>query len=404
MNGVQVHRVGFDSLKEVAYYYSGSAAGRGRVGVGVQRPGTGMRLLSWLYNLIWKKIYFPDDACLWFFPARRKALALLDSQDFDAVITVSLPFTGHLIGLSVKRHFPILHWLADIGDPFTIQARPLNNPYLYKRLSRKLERSVLERADAVVVTNTGAKRACERVFGTDSEKIRVISPLLHPAVLPEQGISTDKPIASAFLHAPARTLHVGYFGALYAPVRMPDAFLDVLEKTFAARPDLKGRLQVHFFGDVFPEFYDKLNRQCAIHLYGLRSRQEVRAAMHQMDILINIGNITDYQLPSKAVDYLAAGKPVLHLSYLDEDPFVQFWGDWPGLLSLVVENNCVSEESIDAWLGFLLARHPAVPTEAIAVRTRPFRIAAIAEAYASICGLPPLLPSISDIAAIPVHR
>jgi glycosyltransferase involved in cell wall biosynthesis len=388
VNGVQVHRAGFDSLKEVAYFLSGSSAGRGRVGAAVRQPGRIERMAMWLYRTFWKNIYFPDDACLWYFPARRKVRALLAAQPFDAVVSVSLPFTGHLVGRYVKQCMPAIHWLADIGDPFSIQAEPLNNAFLYARISRRLERTVLENADAVVVTNSGAVRAYRQVFGDLAARLAVVPPVWNEpqsrlwqhrefAHQTEQ-MGTDNHSSCIIHHA---SFQIGYFGALYAPVRTPNAFLDLLDKTIAARPELLGRLQVHFFGEVFPEFFQKLHRAPGVQLHGLRARAEVQAAMRQMDVLVNIGNTTEYQLPSKVVDYLAAGKPVLHLSYVEHDPFLDFWGDTPGLLTLRVRHDRVADEDILRWLAFLEEKH-TIPTAAECLqRVQTFTVAAVATAY-----------------------
>jgi len=417
LNGVQVHRAGFDSLKELVYYLLGSTGGRGRVGAAVRKPGPVERAAMWLYRTVWKNLHFPDDACLWYFPARRKVQDLLQKQPFDAVISVSLPFTGHLVGRYAKRLFPGLRWLADIGDPFTITATPPNNALLFGRLSRRLERQVLEQTDAVVVTNAGAVRAYRERFGAVAGKLAVAPPVWQPLPQPpdnstgqalprggggyiprsgffgKQAIPASLPETFPVLEGKppsppgeslSRTvvgrLGVGFFGALYAPVRTPDAFLDLLEKIHTAYPDLFERLRVHFFGEVFPEFFEKLN--CVgIQLHGLRPRAEVQDAMRQMDFLLHIGNTTEYQLPSKVVDYLAAGKPVVHLSYVAADPFLDFWGNTPGLLTLRVQNGRVADADILHLAAFLNSNHTEPAESERFARVQNFTVQAVAEVY-----------------------
>lgn len=361
-----------------------STNGRGRVGAGVQRPGLIGRLAAWLYSHIWKNIFFPDDACLWYFPARKKVRELLEHRNFDTVISVSLPFTGHLIGLKAKKYAPSGFWIADIGDPFTIQARPLNNSWLYGRWSKRLERIVLEKADSIAVTTPAAIRVYETHFDIPPGVFTVIPPLFHPApglVAPDEvrfNTSVQQGIPDDTL------LHIGYFGALYSPVRTPDAFLDLVRQTFLLDPGLAQRFRVHFFGEVFPEFWEKLHRQPAIRLYGLRSRQETQLAIQQMDILLHIGNSTDYQFPSKAVEYLASGKPVVHLTFVQNDPFVEFWNGHPGLLVLQVENGRVKSEEFQRWVAFLNETHVSLPAEIIRQRVAPFTIGVIAAAYLNL--------------------
>lgn len=376
VHGVQVHRAGFDSLKEAVYFFSRSRSGRGRVGAPTKRPGWLGRLGIWLYDSVWKKLYFPDDAMFWYFPARRKVLQLIERQSFDALISVSLPFTAHLVGLAARRRFPTLRWLADIGDPFTIQAKPLNNAWLYGRLSRRSEALVLRTADVATVTTVFAQKKYVQTFGpAAADHMIVIPPLLHPP-----------PAALSALPAPQSSLlRIGYFGAFYAPVRTPDAFLDLLERTFERRPALHERLRVDFYGEIFPEFLPRLQRHPAICLHGLRPREEAQAAMREMNILLHIGNTTDFQLPSKAVEYLAAARPVVNLSYVADDPFAAFFDNWPGVLHLRVENNRVTESGLRQWLDWL-ERPPA--SEKFP-DLDPFLIRTIARQYAGALGFEP---------------
>lgn len=377
-NGVRVYRAGFDSLKEVAYFYFGSKNARGRIGAEVRKPGFFARLTAWIYNVLWKKIYFPDDACLWYFPAKNKARQLLEREKFDALITVSLPFTGHLIGLRLRnlKDFVNLRsiWLADVGDPFSIQAKPLNNSFLYGKISRRLERKVLENADAVTVTTAFTLQKYREQFGEKAvRKMVVVPPLLHPvpSLARRQSPIGQRPPA----------IKIGYFGALYAPVRTPDAFLDLLEKSFALRPELRERLEVHFYGEIFPEFFEKLSAQPAVRLHGLRSREEVQKAMHDMDILLNIGNSTDFQLPSKAVEYLAAGKPILNLSYVERDPFVAFFEDNALVFNLKVEKGKVGDAGIRRWLAWLEEEKKLPDAVELERRTSLYKLATIASRY-----------------------
>ena len=372
LNGVQVHRAGFDSLKEVVYYYLGTANARGRVGVPAHKPGFGARLAAWIYNRVWKKIYFPDDACIWYWPARRRAGQLLRRQKFDVLITVSLPFTAHLAGLSIGRLAAC--WLADIGDPFSFQLKPLSHSSLYGRLGRHLEKRVLQTAWAVAVTTEFTEEKYRREFGAEAvAKMDVVPPLLHPWPGPPAAGRTA-----------GTGLKIGYFGALYAPVRTPDALLDLLEKTYVLRPDWRNQLEVHFYGEIFPEFYDRLSAQPAVRLHGLCSRGQVRAAMQEMDVLLNIGNSSDFQLPSKAVEYLASGKPVVNLSGSGQDPFAAFFDGILRVLNLKTENGRVGTEEVRRWVHWLETEKKTPDEAEIRSRIEPYLIENLAAQYLSL--------------------
>ncbi|MDW8230571.1 MAG: glycosyltransferase, partial [Saprospiraceae bacterium] len=306
--GVWVHRVGFDSLKEVFFYWANSSQARGRIGAGTERPSAALRMLSAAYRRVWKNLCFPDDAWQWYWPALQTAETLHRQHPFEVVVSVSLPFTTHLVGRAFKRRHPEVRWLADIGDPYSLHPGPLQNP-LYRPLGRRLERAVLTEADAVALTNLGLAEAYARHLGVPAERFAVVPPLWNDdaTALQEEALSVEK------------NWHIGYFGAFYAPIRTPHALADLIRRTFAQRPEWRERLFFHFYGEVFPEFWNMLHALPNTTLHGLCSPAQAQRHMRRMRALLSVGNTTPWQLPSKAVSYLAAGRPVAHLSFIEDD-------------------------------------------------------------------------------------
>jgi len=376
VNGVYVHRTGFDSLKEWVYYHFGSQNARGRVGALPQKPTFASRIAAWLYRAVWKNLCFPDDAALWYFPAKKRAAQLFAAQPFDVLISVSLPFSGHLVGLFLKKKHPRLTWLADIGDPFSFSPNPQNNLFWFEKINRRLERRVLQTADRCIVTCEALLHKYQHELGQQAvKKMYVIPPLLTNSLAAEQ-------------HETRNTKHetrIAFFGALYAPVRTPDALLHLLTQIRLHHPDLYERSEIHFYGEIFPEFFEKLNAESCIRLHGLCSREAAWAAIQQADILLNIGNTTDFQLPSKAVDYLASGKPVLNLSYTERDPFAQFlekeMPDKSLIFNLKVKNGRVGEQEARRCAEWLGAEKTPVGKEDLERRIAQFSVEKIGEDY-----------------------
>jgi hypothetical protein len=187
LNGVQVHRVGGTIseglrrwLKTETPQSVSESAERGLPGKRT-RSGLGS-LIKTVYDLTWKKIYWPESTCLWFFPAREKALKLASDIPFDAVISTSTPYTGHLVGKTVKIAHPDMPWTVDIGDPFSFGQPPWNNTGLYKKLNYRSEAKVLKAADSISVTVDSCKKAYGQLFSGVEDKITVIPPLFSGAI------------------------------------------------------------------------------------------------------------------------------------------------------------------------------------------------------------------------------
>jgi hypothetical protein len=375
-NGVQLRRTGYDALHAAVLARLGRPAARGQVG-GVATGGSwAMRTLLGLYRSTWKNLHFPDDACVWYWPARRELHKLLKNNHFDTIVTVSMPLTGHLLGLYAKRLAPGLRWLADFGDPALHAELSWGQRQLHGQRMAGLERRVLREASAVSVTTEVLRQRYQALV--PQTPVACIPPLLHPPSPPMPKANT----------APGGPIRLCFAGTFFREIRPPEALLDLLWRLQRDSPMLRERLQAHFFGEVFPDFLPALRQQKSITLHGLVPRETLRAQMPQMDILLNVGNRSAEQVPSKLAEYAASGKPIVHLSYVENDPFEAFFDGWAGFLSLKVgEKGAVSAEEVGRcrrWLERYAEGGGVPPWPERAEKLRQMSLPVIAEAYARL--------------------
>jgi hypothetical protein len=315
-DGVFLHPAGFNSVKEFVYHRFPSVPKRGEK----EKPGGLSSLMETVNRFALKTWYWPDDAWLWIQPARIKALALLNEYAFDAMVSVSLPFSAHWVARSMKKRYPHLHWLADIGDPLVQIEHPLNNPWLYGKKNRTAELAVLQGAEMVTVTNEGLRKAYREIC--PDAPLHVIPPAASP------------PGAAKFeITEPNSHLQLGYFGSFFPKIREPEPMLRFFEQVRQTRKDWT----LHIYGPIFQQFWPVFDRfphlKSHLQFHGTVARDQVMGAMQQMDILTMLGNTTSFQLPSKWADYLVAGKPVLHLVQTPQDPGLDLVKKAPGVLA-----------------------------------------------------------------------
>ncbi len=310
-----------------------------------------------IYANTWKKIYWPDYACLWYFPSLRKTRKLLASRDYDGVISVSHPFTGHLVGLKTKKQFPKTRWIADIGDPFCfLNNTPVNNARLYRNLNYRIEKKVFAYADAIAVTTTPAMREYSKLFPDKSSKIQVIPPL---AFLPETKV--QDPLVFSKSHK----IRLIFIGTLYKTIRNPAFLLKLFSKLL--RTELKDKIELHFFGDindcssVFDEYRMLINDKIFIH--GTVPHEKVFYIINQADILVNIGNDTLYQLPSKLVEYMLANKPILNIVKTETDPSVSFLENKSTFFNVLADKDKPTNRQIEEAANLILNPPDSDPTE-----------------------------------------
>lgn len=386
-NGVRLHRVGgavIESLKARLRrpagdrYAARSGAERGNSGEGT---GSGLSdLAEWASDRIWKKVRWPDYAATWYFPAVREGRRLLREGGFDGLVTVSDPFTSHLAGLSLKRDFPEVPWIVDVGDPFSVQdVTPVNNPFLYRRLNVRAEGKVFALAEAVAVTNHPVRREYAGRFPGSAGRIRVIPPLLS---LEEADAARER------VFPEDSRVRLVFVGTLYLAVRSPEFLLKLIDGLRRTR--LEDRLELHFFGnlnDCAPCFrpFEALPGR-GIFLHGVVERPKVLRAMMDAQALVHIGNATPYQLPSKVVEYASTGKPILNLVRNRKDSASAFLSDYPAMLEVAESDEGLSEAALDELVQFL-ERPPPVDARSLAMWLSAFRADAIASEYESLLNI-----------------
>ena len=381
IDGVRVHRVGGTLLDSLRGRLGSSAGPWG--GDGVKPSSTGVpispgALTKKVHDATWKKVYWPDHACLWAFPAARRVRQMLAEGRYDGVISISNPFTAHLVGLLTAGRDPSVSWTVDMGDPFSfIEDTPTNNRALYGRLNRAAEGRVFEGADAVAVTPQAVEKYAE-MFPGSSGKMHAL-PLPLPSVEGREN-------AERVFPDDGKTRFV-FIGSLYKNIRNPASLLKLFSLLQERWPTDSAEL--HFFGDVkdcwdfFEPYRDMLGKSIFVH--GPVPRDRALRAVREANVVVNIANATPYQLPSKVMEYASLGKCVLNLAEIERDSSKKFFESYPAALNLVVSaKRHPSQEQRDEVIRFLKRTPSEVEPAELRRWLAPFRVEAVAAKYGDL--------------------
>lgn len=327
---------------------------------------------------LYRKIYWPDYAFLWYFSAHKKAKDLLEKDRYDCIITVSHPFTSHLVGLALKKKYPEINWLVDIGDPFYFaDSTPLNNYMIYRKLNYYYENKILDLANRISVTTRSTMDKYIEDFPCSAPKIHVIPPLIT--------VSSESDSVKSLLLPKNDKIRLVFVGTLYKEIRNPEyllrLFMHLVDNYKSAF-----NFELHFIGhyndclNEFAKYSDLINKQ--IYVHGLIEHEEALAAMRQADILVNIGNSTKYQLPSKVVEYALLCKPILNIIKSKEDSSLEFYRYYPSIFNISSEE-WPQDEIITDFYNFI-CNPPKVNKEEVASWLKAYRIESIAASYLAL--------------------
>ena len=379
VNGVDVTRVGGGIAELVRSRLRTDT--KGEPAVSDQQSSGGavrcslVKVAKWLHDHTWKKLYWPDYACLWRRPATKAARELIASHNYDALITVSLPFTSHLVGLRIKHSTPSLAWLVDVGDPFCFRSdSPINNQRLYWRRNCAVERRVFREASSVTVTCEPTRTKYAETFPECADKVVVVPPLLSV---------TDPPSCRREIFPDDGKIRLVYIGTLYRTIRNPGFLLEVFRALSRLR--IGDKLELHLFGisDGLSECFER-HKRLKVFRHGVVTREKARQAMKEADMLVNIGNTTLYQLPSKVVEYASTGKPILNLATSENDSSLDFFKTYPAHLNILDNGSGPTAEQVAEAADFIEQLPLHVDHSELEGWLDDYRIEAVAGAYESL--------------------
>ena len=273
------------------------------------------KFLKKIYRIIVKTFAWPDYSMFWLFSIYRNRKKI--NIDYDLIVSVSLPFSSHIAAYILNKKNK-KKWIMDIGDPYTLKKdAPENNTILYGYLNKHYENKFYSLASKIIFTHEDAMSAHVDYFDIDKEKTFIGNPISN---FKEELFSR-----SLEYNYNSRPINFGYFGVFTKGVRSPKNFMKYFKGTediqlhWYVNDDSKNEIIIHN-NDLDSIFHPLVDRDEALKLM-----------VGSFHCLVSIGNLNTRQLPSKVIEYISTGKPVIHFCEVENDPVVNIAKDFNNL-------------------------------------------------------------------------
>jgi glycosyltransferase involved in cell wall biosynthesis len=296
-----IHTIHTDTLEPLKAY---SLLTTGSANKGIPRGGvdtsqsTFKKMASWIKE----NLFIPDARVGWNKYALKAAKSFLDNNPTDLIITTGPPQSTHLIGLSLKKIYPEIKWLADFRDPWT---ELYSNDMSLKSIraqnkNKKLELNVLQAADKVLTIGPSMQKLLEDKL---SAKMRGKVSYIFNGY-------DQKKLEDAPTH-PSDKFTITFVG-LMADDYPYQSFLTVLRALKSEVTNIKlilaGNIADKFMADA------KMIKGLEVDFQGFVTHQKSLSLMKSASMLFTIlpSQANDEIIVSgKLMEYIAAQKPVL---------------------------------------------------------------------------------------------
>lgn len=223
----------------------------------------------------------------------------------DALVTFAQPFTDHLIGLELKSRFG-LPWLAHFSDPW------VDNPFsradeATRAANLSLERRVAENADLLAFTSQETVELfCSKYPDPIRRKTRVLPQCFEPTEITQS------------MSEPSGKITIRYVGNFYGS-RTPRPLIAGLTDLAARMPGILSDVSFELIGPGDAAEIERLTRALPNGLVNTRPSVRYRESLQLMEtadglMVIDAPAALSVFLPSKLIDYIGAGKPVIGIT------------------------------------------------------------------------------------------
>ena len=254
----------------------------------------------------------PDPQIYWALKAAKSVPNQIGLASFDGMISFGQPFSVHLLAQQIAQQSR-LPWLAHFSDPWA------DNPYINhlpteeKTRLVEWEHGVVKHADALLFTN---QPTVDLVMGKYPAELQAKAGVVPHGF--DTTLMSDLPVVK--FQRSAKKLTLLHSGNIYG-IRNPQALFDSLV-LLRDDPQVLDDLDLVFVGAIsHKSHWLRVVRQRGlretVRFIGRVGYFESLAIGQEVDVLITLDAASDTEsvfLPSKLVEYLALGKPILGLT------------------------------------------------------------------------------------------
>ena len=251
---------------------------------------------------IYRKLYWPDASWHWT-PSALKEVFVRRNNHYDIVVSYYPCFGAHLAAWFLKKisKFPNFKWIVDYGDPFCASDTWQPNNYaLYNKLNCFVERRFSE-IGKMVVTNEETREAYLKRLGSDTS-ITVFPHLVDVNAFYSRNYKHQERDGGG--------INWLYVGAFHPGIREPHRLIDLV-RALNQRGNVKVYLDMYGPANGF----DLNPENCPeIKHWGYLDRELAIERLQKTDFIVNVDNENCIMTPSKIVECMAAGRPIINIA------------------------------------------------------------------------------------------
>ncbi|MGJ7920810.1 glycosyltransferase [Neobacillus sp. LXY-4] len=285
----------------------------------------------------------------------------------DIVVGISNPFSSAMTMAIATGSYKKI-W-------YQIDPHSLNGIMKENELNYEIEREqfIYEQSDNVIVQPLAYKEIRTSPFFPYLEKCNSMQfPLIRPV---------KHKLSSSPFNFDKKYINCVFAGALTQRIRRPEYMLSLFNALS------KYRIKLHIWsGDLQAAQRQQLASLLSnnVEFHGSLEYNSMISVLNEADILVNLGNSKSNQFPSKLLDYISIGKPILNIYKIDNCPTLDVIEQYP--LGINVSEKEDIDDASKIVMDFIEEyKGRTIPYKEVESCFREFTPEQVADKFLNIC-------------------
>ena len=288
----------------------------------------------------------------WLSPLREAVLRECTANRYDAVVASFFPVEcGYVLSkLTAERLLTVPYYVYQLDEYVD---NPGHSPaHRAERLAAM--QAIYRNSHGATLTVLQLNQAREYVPEMSDRFVELHHPLMvkkNPPV-PTQNLIVNSAVNCV------------YVGSLYPGIREPYYLLNLFEKLADPTVHLHLLLGNKYKIDDLAHWQAVFGPR--LHIRSFVPADECTFVMQHAQVLVNLGNSATRQIPSKVLDYVSTGRPVLNISTIPECTSLMYLRQYPKALNLLTDEAALDRQA--ELLHAFIAREafaPPLPFETV---------------------------------------
>lgn len=239
-------------------------------------------------------------------------------EEYDVVVATCSPYYPLLLAAEISEQCPVVYYKIDPVASFPMPEKP-NKDSCLATIENEIAFDTC--ASKIITTDVIFKYYNQLPTCVNSDKIVLLN---YPNII-ERTISNN--LSAVVESLDKKDINMCFIGKFYTDIRNPQYLFDMMKQL------QNSSITLHIVGNMgecqgMLDEYNSKNRTNIIY-HGVVSPMEADDIMLQSDVLVHVGNSEDAYMPSKILDYISSGKPILNICKIPTCPTLPLMERYP---------------------------------------------------------------------------